>query len=74
MNVLAFDECRRRSRARLLREYALHVGMAEINRELRKRSLRDLNELIEERALEDALSALADLEGKGDNGSQRKGL
>ena len=35
MNVLAFDEFRRISRVRLLREYALHVGMAEIHRELR---------------------------------------
>ena len=56
MNVFAFDEFRRISRVRLLREYALHVGMAEIHRELRKRGLRDLHELIEERALEETLA------------------
>lgn len=71
MNVIAFDECRRRSRARLLREYALHVGMSEINRELRKRGLYDLRELIEELALEEALSAFAELEGKRDNVSRQ---
>ena len=60
MNVLAFDEFRRISRVRLLREYALHVGMAEIHRELRKRGLRDLHELIEGLALEEALTELKD--------------